>query len=117
MPWNTVTLMEEINRFVCLAATGRFTVTELCTDFHVSRKTGYKWLRRYQAEGARGLRPFHSAAPRSAPSGGSAPVFPATRGARIGPRHGGSGREARSGGDAERRTRPSVRARAASSPP
>jgi len=42
--------MEEINRFVSLAASGRFTVTELCADFHVSRKTGYKWLRRYEAE-------------------------------------------------------------------
>jgi len=48
--WNKVTLMEEINRFVSLAASGRFTVTELCADFHVSRKTGYKWLRRYEAE-------------------------------------------------------------------
>ena len=57
MPWNEVTPMEEINRFVCLAVSGRLTLTELCADFHVSRKTGYKWLRRYQAEGVRGLRP------------------------------------------------------------
>lgn len=55
MPWNKVTPMEEINRFVSMAASGRFTVTELCADFHVSRKTGYKWLRRYEAEGLRGL--------------------------------------------------------------
>ena len=45
MPWNEVTPMEEINRFVCLAAAGRLTLTELGADFHVSRKTGYKWLR------------------------------------------------------------------------
>ena len=57
MPWNTVTIMEEINRFVCLAASGRFTLTELCADFKVSRKTGHKWLRRYQTEGLPGLRP------------------------------------------------------------
>jgi len=43
--------MEEINRFVMLAASGRFTLTELCQDFGVSRKTGHKWLRRYEAEG------------------------------------------------------------------
>ena len=54
MPWNEVTPMEEINRFVCLAVSGRLTLTELCADFHVSWKTGYKWLRRYQAEGVRG---------------------------------------------------------------
>ena len=56
MPWNHVTAMEEKHRFVSLATTGKFTLTELCTDFKVSRKTGHKWLRRYQAEGAPGLR-------------------------------------------------------------
>jgi putative transposase len=56
--------MEEIHRFVSLAATGRFTVTELCADFHISRKTAYKWLHRYRAEGVQGLRP-RSRRPRS----------------------------------------------------
>lgn len=55
MAWNEVTLMEAKLKFSSLAATGRFTVTELCKDFGVSRKTGYKWLRRYAAEGAAGL--------------------------------------------------------------
>ncbi|MCX6953090.1 MAG: helix-turn-helix domain-containing protein [Verrucomicrobia bacterium] len=48
--------MEEKQRFVSLAGTGKFTVTELCAEFKVSRKTGHKWLRRYRAEGAAGLR-------------------------------------------------------------
>jgi len=56
MPWNQVTPMEEKHRFVSLAATGKFSVTELCTEFKVSRKTGHKWLHRYQAEGTAGLR-------------------------------------------------------------
>ena len=56
MPWKKVTLMDQKQRFVILAATGKFTVTDLCLDFKVSRKTGYKWLRRYRAEGAVGLR-------------------------------------------------------------
>jgi transposase InsO family protein len=56
MAWNQVTLMEEKHRFVSLAGTGKFTVTELCADFKVSRKTGHKWLRRYQQEGTAGLR-------------------------------------------------------------
>ena len=55
MAWNQVTPMEEKHRFVCLAATGRFTFTELCAEFGVSRKTGYKWQGRYQTEGVRGL--------------------------------------------------------------
>jgi hypothetical protein len=38
MPWQNVTPMEEINRFVLLASSGRFTVTDLCEQFGVSRK-------------------------------------------------------------------------------
>ena len=56
MAWNQVTLMEEKLKFVSLAVTGRFTFTELCADFHVSRKTGHKWLVRYRKEGPAGLR-------------------------------------------------------------
>jgi hypothetical protein len=46
MAWNQVSLMEQQHRFVSLAATGRFTFTELCADFGVSRKTDDKWLHR-----------------------------------------------------------------------
>ena len=56
MPWNQVTPMEEKQRFISLAGTGKFTVTELCLEFKVSRKTGHKWLRRYCADGTGGLR-------------------------------------------------------------
>ena len=56
MAWNEETLMEQKHRFVSLAATGRFTFTELCADFHVSRKTGHKWWKRYRREGTAGLR-------------------------------------------------------------
>ena len=45
MPWHEVTPMQEKLKFGNLAAAGRFSVTELCADFHVSRKTGHKWLR------------------------------------------------------------------------
>jgi len=55
MPWKNVTHMEEINRFVILAQSDRFTVTELCEQFGISRKTGYKYLERYAAEGLKGL--------------------------------------------------------------
>ncbi len=38
--------MEQKQQFVSLAVNGRYTVTELCEKFGVSRKTGHKWLRR-----------------------------------------------------------------------
>ncbi|MGH8630117.1 MAG: helix-turn-helix domain-containing protein, partial [Burkholderiales bacterium] len=49
--------MEEIIRFVSLAQTDRFTITDLCEQFGISRKTGYKHLERYALEGLKGLRP------------------------------------------------------------
>jgi transposase len=49
--------MEEINRFAVLAKGGPFTITDLCEQFGISRKTGYKHLERYAAEGVRGLQP------------------------------------------------------------
>src|SRR5471032_836731 len=55
MPWKNLTPMEEINRFVILAQSDRFTVTELCAQFGISRKTGYKHLERYAAAGLKGL--------------------------------------------------------------
>jgi transposase InsO family protein len=57
MPWKTVTPMEEIARFVIMAQSARFTVTELCEQFGISRKTGYKHLERYALEGLKGLAP------------------------------------------------------------
>jgi putative transposase len=56
MPWKNVTPMEEIIRFASLAQSDRFTLTELCEQFGISRKTGYKHLDRYAAEGLKGLR-------------------------------------------------------------
>ena len=57
MPWQNVTPMEEINRFVVLAQSGRFYLTDLCEQFGISRKTGYKHLERYAALGLPGLQP------------------------------------------------------------
>ncbi len=47
--------MEEIIRFVSLAQTDRFTITELCAQFHISRKTAYKHLERYALGGWKAL--------------------------------------------------------------
>ncbi len=66
MPWTEVTHMEELIRFVTLARGGQFTITDLCEQFGISRKTGYKHLERYAADGLAGLRP-RSHAPSSCP--------------------------------------------------
>jgi transposase InsO family protein len=49
--------MEEIIRFVMLANSERFTLTDLCEQFGVSRKTAYKHLARFSAAGLKGLQP------------------------------------------------------------
>ena len=43
-----------------------FSMTELCARFRISRKTGYKWRRRYESEGPTGL-VEHSRRPHSCP--------------------------------------------------
>ena len=47
--------MFERVRFIEVWKTGLFAVKELCEHFAVSRKTGYKWIGRYRAEGHSGL--------------------------------------------------------------
>jgi transposase InsO family protein len=47
--------MWERMQFVIEALGGAFSMSELCERYEVSRKTGYKWLKRYRAEGWRGL--------------------------------------------------------------
>ncbi|MER8389793.1 helix-turn-helix domain-containing protein [Mesorhizobium sp. M1428] len=43
-------------RFVVECLTGDETMTQLCAEFGVSRKTGYRWLGRYRALGSEDLR-------------------------------------------------------------
>jgi len=42
MAWNQVTVMEQKLQFVSLAATGRFTFTQLCADFHINAANNVK---------------------------------------------------------------------------
>ena len=65
MPWRETWPMEERLEFVREYETELFTMTELAAQYGISRKTGYKWLERHDAEGALGLldrsrRPHHS---------------------------------------------------------
>ena len=65
--------MEQKQRFVSLAQSGHFTVTELCVEYGVTRKTGHKWLERYASAGMSGLEE-RSRAPRSVSSRTAADV-------------------------------------------
>ena len=55
--------MTEKERFVTLAHSGRFTITELCSDFGISRKTGHNTYNatRAGACGSAGSKPFSPA--------------------------------------------------------
>ena len=56
MPWRENSPMEQRLEFVQEYESGLFTMTELAAEYGISRKTGYKWLERYEADGAPGLR-------------------------------------------------------------
>jgi len=47
--------MDERLRFVRDASSDRFTMSELCARYGISRRIGYKWLARYDSDGRRGL--------------------------------------------------------------
>src|SRR3954454_1260434 len=68
MPWKQTSALMERARFVRELASGEWTMTELCEHHGVSRPTGYKWARRFEADGDDGLKE-HSRAPRGCPHG------------------------------------------------
>lgn len=55
MPWKVSTPMSEKKEFIALASSGQNNISALCRRFGISRKTAYKWINRYAAEGASGL--------------------------------------------------------------
>lgn len=48
--------MDEKVRFIATAAQGDSSMAEVCRQFGISRKTGYKWLGRYRAANVDGLK-------------------------------------------------------------
>jgi len=67
MPWHQTDPVNERLKFVVAVQSGRDSMTALCANYGISRKTGYKILRRYESEGPEGLRDS-SRAPRSHPN-------------------------------------------------
>jgi len=55
MPWNEVSPMDQRVRFIADLQRKYLSLSELCRHFGVSRKTAYKWIERYEADGPAGL--------------------------------------------------------------
>ena len=55
MGWEETCAVEERMRFVVAVQKGEESFAALCRRFGVSRRIGYKWLARFEAEGAAGL--------------------------------------------------------------
>jgi len=65
MPWQECSTMTLRQEFLTLAQQPGVSFSQLCQRFGISRKTGYKWRRRYREKGVTGLadlsrRPQHS---------------------------------------------------------
>jgi transposase InsO family protein len=65
MPWQELLPVDLRMQFANEWDAGCWSMTELCADYRISRKTGYKWLQRYELAGFAGLhdqsrRPHHS---------------------------------------------------------
>ena len=65
MGWKTLEVREQRVKFVVRALGGRDPLSQLCSEFGISRRTGYKWITRYREGGVeaiaeRSRRPLHS---------------------------------------------------------
>ena len=67
MPWKETTAMEQKIEFICEWRTGKYTITELCKNFEISRPTAYKLIDRFEKQGYEGLRE-QSRTPREHPN-------------------------------------------------
>jgi transposase InsO family protein len=56
MPWKEKSIMEQRKEFVALASCDGVNMRELCRRYAISPTTGYKWLKRHEAEGISGLK-------------------------------------------------------------
>lgn len=55
MPWTEQLVMDQRTEFILRVLRGTETFGDLCQEFGISRKTGYKWKERFLQEGLSGL--------------------------------------------------------------
>ena len=67
MPWKETTTMEQKVEFICEWLTEKYTITELCNAFEISRPTGYRLIHCYEKLWIEGLLD-QSKAPRNHPN-------------------------------------------------
>jgi len=56
MPWIETCVMHQRLKFIADYLESRYPLSELCRCYGISRKTGYKWVSRYEADGLDGLK-------------------------------------------------------------
>lgn len=56
MAWGVTKVEEQRQNFIQNVLLGEKTITDLCKEFQISRKTGYKWIHRHEDHGAEGLK-------------------------------------------------------------
>jgi putative transposase len=76
MPWRETTPMHQRTLFIADHLRGTRSVTELCAEYGISRKTAYKWIDRYIRRGPSGLED-RSRRPRTTPTATPAPIVDA----------------------------------------
>lgn len=64
MPWKNTTAMDQKVEFICDWMSERYTLTDLCEFYAISRPSGYRLIQRYEQHGIKGLTeqsraPFH----------------------------------------------------------
>jgi putative transposase len=82
MPWRDSSPMNLKTQFIADYLRQTLSISELCRNYHISRKTGYKWIDRYLMHGPQGLeersrRP--STSPRQTPDHVVAAILEARR--------------------------------------
>ena len=56
MPWNQTCPMDEKIKFIAAVKSGQDSFAEICRQFGISRKSGYKLMQRYEQDGEQGLK-------------------------------------------------------------
>jgi len=55
LPWNEVSKLESRMLFISAVKSNKSSFSAVCGEFGISRKTGYKWLKRFNKKGQAGL--------------------------------------------------------------
>ncbi len=56
MAWRNIQVEQQREDFITACLEDKSTVSDLCREFGISRKTGYKWLSRFECQGIEGLK-------------------------------------------------------------